>query len=276
MWELFCAKFSEAQRQVECFAPWEPRNLILRQLPNEIRTKLLLEEEKRGSRKIQILGLEGMDQRAVTAFLERNTTSRIRSCHVGETYVEVTVFEKEDTTPILLLDGRRLNNGKILKVSPVTVRLSQNELISWVTDFLRVDEKARSYQKNQTNEKAYTPGWMTQDKRPEKNVRQVEHEGVQVDSLDDARAQILVAPVEQRSTCHHCGKEGHWVRECPERWGKGKGGKSGKGEKGGKGGKSVKGNGKGGKGGKSGGKDQPMEKIQTPQGGSEVKPGNSQ
>ena len=34
--KLFCAKFSEAQRQVECFAPWEPRNLILRHVTEKI------------------------------------------------------------------------------------------------------------------------------------------------------------------------------------------------------------------------------------------------
>ena len=70
VWELFCAKFSEAQRQVKKIAPWEARNLILRQLPNEIRTKLLLEEERRGNRRLEISGLEGMETRDLWSFLK--------------------------------------------------------------------------------------------------------------------------------------------------------------------------------------------------------------
>ncbi len=46
-WETFCVKFKEARRHVKNLAPWEGRELLLAQLPHEVRCKLLTEEVKK-------------------------------------------------------------------------------------------------------------------------------------------------------------------------------------------------------------------------------------
>ena len=88
-----------------------------------------------------------METREVVEFFERNAKTRIKSTKRGESQLEIMVHEKEDTVLILNLDGRQLNNGRVLKVLPITVQLSQTELVAWVTDFLRMDEKAEVIKK---------------------------------------------------------------------------------------------------------------------------------
>ena len=44
-WEAFCVKFNDERRHVKNLASWEGRELLLAQLPNDIRCKLITEEE---------------------------------------------------------------------------------------------------------------------------------------------------------------------------------------------------------------------------------------
>ncbi len=60
-WETFCVKFEAARRHVKNIAPWEWRELLLAQLPHEVRCKCLTEEDKKSKLIIRVTGLETLD-----------------------------------------------------------------------------------------------------------------------------------------------------------------------------------------------------------------------
>ena len=59
-WEAFCVKFTEARRHVKNLGDWEGRELLLAQLPNDVRCKLITEEDKRSRLRVSIRGLPRM------------------------------------------------------------------------------------------------------------------------------------------------------------------------------------------------------------------------
>ncbi len=53
-------KFTEARRHVKNLGVWEGRELLMTQLPNDVRCKLITEEDKRSQLRVSIRGLPRM------------------------------------------------------------------------------------------------------------------------------------------------------------------------------------------------------------------------
>ncbi len=67
----FCVKFEEARRHMKNLASWEGHELLLAQLPNEVRCKILTEEEKKSKLRIRVTRLETLDKNRVFEFFKR-------------------------------------------------------------------------------------------------------------------------------------------------------------------------------------------------------------
>jgi hypothetical protein len=146
-WETFCVKFEEARRHVKNLAPWEGRELLLAQLPHEVRCKLLTEEEKKSKLRIRVTGLETLDNSRIFEFFKRAIGVNLQTVKTTPQGTEVQVYDISDLTRLLSHDNKALTTGESLKLTAVRFQMSEKEIMEWVTNYVRVDEVSRAYVK---------------------------------------------------------------------------------------------------------------------------------
>jgi hypothetical protein len=118
-WESFCVKFAEALRHVKNQGEWEGRELILQQLQNDIRAKLILEVDKRSRQRVAISGLGKMHIGDFYDFFRRMTGLTLSKARESKTGFEAQVADESDMMQIMSYSGRRLTTGSTLEIQPV-------------------------------------------------------------------------------------------------------------------------------------------------------------
>ena len=157
-WEAFCVKFNDERRHVKNLASWEGRELLLAQLPNDIRCKLITEEEKRSRFRMKVGGLDPLSRENVFEFFKRVVGVNLSGVTMLAQGLEIQVRDETDMTRVMSFDRKALTTGRILETSSVRFQMSEREIMDWVTNYLRVEEMSRAYAK---------PGWReNRDARP--------------------------------------------------------------------------------------------------------------
>ena len=85
-WEAFYVKFLEAQRHVRKLGEWEGRELLLEQLPQDLRFKLITEEDKRSRLRVSIRGLPRTELSVLEEFFKKHlglTITRVKCTNKG-------------------------------------------------------------------------------------------------------------------------------------------------------------------------------------------------
>jgi hypothetical protein len=103
-------KFTEARRHVKNLGDWEGRELLLAQLPNDVRCKLITEEDKRSRLRVSLRGLPRMALKSVCDFFKGQLGLTVTRVIVSKEGYEAQLTDEADRTLVLSVSGRRFTN----------------------------------------------------------------------------------------------------------------------------------------------------------------------